>query len=62
LRAYLQACDEGRKKGQYLIGFMILLNNTLQIAILSWTAHSQKNAAKPSCPKQNTVIIATLQA
>jgi hypothetical protein len=52
--------DEGLKKGSLLIGFLILLNNSLSIAILSWTSHSHKNAAKALISIIKTpVIIAT---
>jgi len=39
---YYMLGDEGLKKGSILIGFLILINNTLAITILSWT--SQKHA------------------
>jgi hypothetical protein len=39
---YYMLGDEGLKKGSILIGFLILVNNTLAIAVISWT--SQKHA------------------
>lgn len=52
--------DEGLKRGSILIGFLILVNNSLSIAILSWTAHSHKNAAKALLSIIKTpVILAT---
>jgi hypothetical protein len=39
---YYMLGDEGLKKGSILIGFLILVNNTLAIAVISWA--SQKHA------------------
>ncbi|HNT69442.1 MAG TPA: AEC family transporter [Syntrophorhabdaceae bacterium] len=52
--------EEGLKRGSILIGFLILLNNILAIAVLSWTQHQQKNILKLFLPIIKTpVIIAT---
>jgi predicted permease len=52
--------EEGLKRGSILIGFLILINNTLAIAILSWTQHQHKNILKAFLPIIKTpVIVAT---
>jgi predicted permease len=52
--------EEGLKKGSILIGFLILINNSLAIAILSWTSQKQQNILKALIPIIKTpVIIAT---
>jgi hypothetical protein len=43
---YYMLGDEGLRKGSILIGFLILMNNTLAIAILSWTSQKQSNILK----------------
>jgi len=52
--------EEGLKRGSILIGFLILVNNILAIAVLSWTQHQHKNILKLFLPIIRTpVIIAT---
>ncbi len=52
--------EEGLKRGSILIGFLILVNNTLAIAVLSWTQHHHKNILKAFLPVIKTpVIVAT---
>jgi len=38
--------EEGLIKGSLLIGFLILVNNTLSIAVLSWTSQRQRNIVR----------------
>jgi malate permease and related proteins len=35
--------EEGLRKGSILLGFLILLNNTLAVAVLSWSSHQRRN-------------------
>jgi predicted permease len=52
--------EEGLKRGSILIGFLILVNNSLAIAVLSWTQHQHKNILKAFLPIVKTpVIVAT---
>jgi len=52
--------EEGLKRGSILIGFLILVNNSLAIAVLSWTQHQHKNILKAFLPIIKTpVIVAT---
>jgi len=53
--------EEGLKKGSILIGFLILMNNTLAIAILSWTSQQHDNMWKSLVSVIRTpLIVATL--
>jgi predicted permease len=53
--------EEGLKKGSILIGFLILVNNTLAIAILSWTSQKHGSIAKSLASVAKTpLIIATV--
>jgi malate permease and related proteins len=57
---YYMLGDEGLKKGSILIGFLILINNTLAIAILSWTSQRHANIRKSLASIVKTpLIIAT---
>jgi predicted permease len=52
--------DEGLKKGSILIGFLILVNNTLAIAVLSWTSQKHGNIRKSLASIAKTpLLIAT---
>jgi predicted permease len=52
--------EEGLKKGSILIGFLILVNNTCAIAVLSWTSRQHKNMLKALVSIIKTpVIVAT---
>lgn len=52
--------EEGLKRGSILIGVLILVNNSLAIAVLSWTQHQHKNILKTFLPIIKTpVIVAT---
>lgn len=52
--------EEGLKRGSILIGILILVNNSLAIAVLSWTQHQHKNILKTFLPIIKTpVIVAT---
>lgn len=52
--------EEGLKRGSILIGFLILVNNSLAIAVLSWTQHQHRNILKAFLPIIKTpVIVAT---
>lgn len=53
--------EEGLKKGSILIAFLILVNNTLAIAILSWTSQKHDNIWRSLVSVVKTpLIIATL--
>ncbi|MBP1734204.1 MAG: auxin efflux carrier, partial [Deltaproteobacteria bacterium] len=57
---YFMLGDEGLKKGSILIGFLILVNNTLAIAVLSWTSQKHGNIWKSLASIAKTpLIIAT---
>ena len=57
---YYMLGDEGLKKGSILIGFLILINNTLAIAILSWTSQKHANIMNSIASVVKTpLIIAT---
>jgi len=57
---YFMLGDEGLKKGSILIGFLILVNNTLAIAVLSWTSQKHGNLWKSLASIAKTpLIIAT---
>jgi predicted permease len=57
---YYMLGDEGLKKGSILIGFLILVNNTLAIAVLSWTSQKHGNIWKSLASIAKTpLIIAT---
>lgn len=43
---YYMLGEEGLKKGSILIGFLILLNNTLAIAVISWASQKHANIWK----------------
>jgi predicted permease len=43
---YYMLGEEGLKKGSILIGFLILLNNTLAIAVISWASQKHTNIWK----------------
>jgi hypothetical protein len=49
--------EEGLKKGSILIGFLILINNTLAIAILSWTSQKHANILKSLVSIAKTPLI-----
>jgi len=52
--------DEGLKRGSILVGFLILLNNALAIAVLSWTSGRHRNMLKAVASVLKTpLIIAT---
>lgn len=52
--------ESGLKQGSILIGLMILLNNSMAIAILSWSSRQEKNIARSLLSIIKTpVIIAT---
>ncbi|MCX8111086.1 MAG: AEC family transporter [Syntrophorhabdaceae bacterium] len=52
--------ENGLKQGSILIGLMILLNNSMAIAILSWTSNKERNMAGSILSIVKTpVIIAT---
>ncbi|HOV89852.1 MAG TPA: AEC family transporter [Syntrophorhabdaceae bacterium] len=52
--------EKGLNQGSILIGLMILLNNSLAIAILSWSSHHEKNLARSILSIIKTpVIVAT---
>lgn len=38
--------EEGLRRGSILIGFLILLNNTMAIAVLSWTSQKQRHTGR----------------
>jgi hypothetical protein len=57
---YYMLGDEGLKKGSILIGFLILVNNTLAIAVISWTSQKHGNVWKALASIAKTpLIIAT---
>jgi predicted permease len=57
---YYMLGDEGLKKGSILIGFLILVNNTFAIAVLSWTSQKHGNIWKSLASIAKTpLIIAT---
>jgi malate permease and related proteins len=57
---YYMLGDEGLKKGSILIGFLILVNNTLAIAIISWTSQKHSNILRSLASIAKTpLIIAT---
>jgi len=52
--------EEGLKRGSILIGILILVNNTMAIAVLSWASQNQKNIMKGLLSVIKTpVIVAT---
>jgi len=52
--------DEGFKRGSILVGFLILVNNTMAIAILSWASRKHQSMGKALMSIITTpVIIAT---
>jgi hypothetical protein len=58
---YYMLGEEGLKKGSILIAFLILVNNTLAIAILSWTSQIHDNIWRSLVSVVKTpLIIATL--
>ena len=58
---YYMLGEEGLKKGSILIAFLILVNNTLAIAILSWTSQKHDNIWRSLVSVVKTpLIIATL--
>jgi len=58
---YYMLGEEGIKKGSILIGFLILVNNTLAIAVLSWTSQKHGSIGKSLTSVAKTpLIIATL--
>lgn len=58
---YYMLGEEGLKKGSILIGFLILVNNTLAIVILSWTSQKHGSIAKSLASVAKTpLIIATI--
>lgn len=58
---YYMLGDDGLKKGSLLIGFLILINNTLAIAIISWTSRKYTNIWKSLASITKTpLIIATI--
>ncbi|MGD9577970.1 MAG: AEC family transporter [Syntrophorhabdus sp.] len=58
---YYMLGEEGLKKGSILIGFLILVNNTLAIAVLSWTSQKHGSIGKSLTSVAKTpLIIATL--
>jgi malate permease and related proteins len=57
---YYMLGDEGLKKGSILIGFLILVNNTFAIAVISWTSQKHSNISKSLASIAKTpLIIAT---
>ena len=54
---YYMLGEEGLKKGSILIGFLILVNNTLAIAILSWTSQRHTNILKSLTSIAKTPLI-----
>jgi len=57
---YYMLGEEGLKKGSLLIGFLILMNNTLAITILSWTSQKHDTMWKSLVSVVKTpLIIAT---
>jgi malate permease and related proteins len=54
---YYMLGEEGLKKGSILIGFLILVNNTLAIAILSWTSQKHANIFKSLISIAKTPLI-----
>jgi predicted permease len=57
---YYMLGEEGLKKGSILIGFLILVNNTLAIAVLSWASQKHGNIWKSLASIAKTpLIIAT---
>jgi hypothetical protein len=57
---YYMLGDEGLKKGSILIGFLILVNNTLAITVISWASRGSTNILKSLASIAKTpVIIAT---
>jgi predicted permease len=57
---YYMLGDEGLKKGSILIGFLILVNNTLAIAVLSWASQKHTNIWRSLASIAKTpLIIAT---
>ncbi len=54
--------EEGLRRGSILIGFLILLNNTMAIAILSWTSqrHGDTGKAMLAVVKSPVIIAAFL--
>jgi malate permease and related proteins len=49
--------EEGLKKGSILVGFLILFNNALAIALLSWTSGHHKNVGKAMLSVVKTPLI-----
>jgi predicted permease len=57
---YYMLGEEALKKGSIIIGFLILVNNVMAIAVLSWASHQHKNLVKSFLSILKTpVIIAT---
>ena len=57
---YYMLGDEGLKRGSILIGFLILVNNTLAITVISWASQENTNILKSFGSIVKTpVIIAT---
>lgn len=60
---YYMLGEEGLKRGSILIGFLILLNNTLAIAVISWASQKHANIWKSLGSIARTpLIIATFLA
>jgi malate permease and related proteins len=49
--------EEGLKKGAILIGFLILLNNTLAVGVLHWTSQTHGDATKALLSVVKTPVV-----
>ncbi|MCX8022302.1 MAG: AEC family transporter [Syntrophorhabdaceae bacterium] len=49
--------EEGLKKGTFLIGILILLNNVLAIGVLSWTSVNRRNISDLIIPVIKTPVV-----